>query len=146
MCYDEAMERFGHDAPDLRFGMELIDIGDLAGQESEFKVFRGAVEAGGRVRGINAKGAADRYSRKGIDELTSYVVENFGAKGLVCFKVEADGKLASPIAKNFSPELLAEDRPSAWTPRPATCCCWWPTSSRPPARPSTACGSGWRPN
>jgi aspartyl-tRNA synthetase len=107
MCYDEAMGRFGHDAPDLRFGMELIDVGDLAAQ-SEFKVFRGAVEAGGRVRGINAKGAADRYSRKGIDELTSYVVENFGAKGLVFFKVEADGKLASPSAKNFSPELLME--------------------------------------
>ena len=59
--------------------------------------------AGGRVRGINAKGAADRYSRKGIDELTAFVVENFGAKGLAWFKVEADGKLASPIAKNFSP-------------------------------------------
>ena len=100
------MERFGHDAPDLRFGMEIIDITDLA-KESEFKVFRGVADAGGRVRGINAKGAADRYSRKGIDELTAFVVENFGAKGLAWFKVEADGRLASPIAKNFSPELLA---------------------------------------
>lgn len=107
MRYDEAMERFGHDAPDLRFGMELVDITDLA-RESEFKVFRGAVEAGGRVRGINAKGAADRYSRKGIDELTTFIVENFGAKGLVFFKVEADGKLASPSAKNFTPELLVK--------------------------------------
>jgi len=106
MTYDEAMERFGHDAPDLRFGMELIDITDLA-KESEFKVFRGIADADGRVRGINAKGAADRYSRKGIDELTAFVVENFGAKGLAWFKVEADGRLASPIAKNFSPELLA---------------------------------------
>ncbi|MCE5267769.1 MAG: aspartate--tRNA ligase [Planctomycetaceae bacterium] len=107
MSYDEAMNRFGHDAPDLRFGMELIDVSDLAAK-AEFKVFRGAVEAGGRVRGINAKGAADRYSRKGIDELTAYIVENFGAKGLVFFKVESDGKLASPSAKNFAPELLAE--------------------------------------
>ena len=107
MSYDEAMERFGHDAPDLRFGMEIVDLTDLA-KESEFKVFRGVVDAGGRVRGINAKGAGDRYSRKGIDELTSYVVENFGAKGLAWFKVEADGRLASPIAKNFSPELLAK--------------------------------------
>jgi aspartyl-tRNA synthetase len=107
MTYDEAMNRFGHDAPDLRFGMELIDISDLA-RESEFRVFRGAIEAGGCVRGINAKGAADRYSRKGIDELTSYIVENFGAKGLVFFKVEADGKLAAPSAKNFTPELLAK--------------------------------------
>jgi aspartyl-tRNA synthetase len=107
MTYDEAMERFGHDAPDLRFGMEIVDLSDLAG-ESEFRVFRGTVESGGRVRGINGKGAAERYSRKGIDELTAHVVENFGAKGLAWFKVEADGKLASPIAKNFSPELLAK--------------------------------------
>ena len=107
MCYDEAMGRFGHDAPDLRFGMELIDITDLA-KQSEFKVFRGVADSAGWVRGINAKGAADRYSRKGIDELTAFVVENFGAKGLAWFKVEADGKLASPIAKNFSPDLLAK--------------------------------------
>ena len=107
MTYDEAMERFGHDAPDLRFGMEIVDISDLA-KEAEFMVFRGVADAGGRVRGINAKGAADRYSRKGIDELTAFVVENFGAKGLAWFKVDADGQLASPIAKNFSPELLAK--------------------------------------
>ena len=144
MSYDEAMERFGHDAPDLRFGMEIVDITDLA-KESEFQVFRGVADAGGRVRGINAKGAADRYSRKGIDELTAFVVENFGAKGLAWFKVEADGKLASPIAKNFSPDLLAKIA-GAWTPRRATCCCWWPTSSRPPARPSMPCGSGWGPS
>ncbi len=105
MTYDEAMERFGHDAPDLRFGMEIVDVTDLA-KESEFQVFRGCADAGGRVRGINAKGAADRYSRKGIDELTAFVVENFGAKGLAWFKVEADGRLASPIAKNFSADLL----------------------------------------
>ncbi|MHC4180113.1 MAG: aspartate--tRNA ligase [Planctomycetota bacterium] len=105
MTYDEAIERFGHDAPDLRFGMELVDLTDLA-REAEFRVFRGTAESGGRVRGINAKGAATRYSRKGIDELTSYVVEDFGAQGLAWFKVEQGGKLASPIAKNFSPELL----------------------------------------
>lgn len=105
MCYDEAMERFGHDAPDLRFGMELVDLTDLA-NESEFRVFRDAASAGKRVRGINAKGAADRYSRKGIDELTALIVEDFGAKGLAWFKVEEGGKLASPIAKNFSADLL----------------------------------------
>ncbi len=105
MTYDEAMERFGHDAPDLRFGMELTDLTDLAGQ-SEFNVFRSAAESGYRVRGINAKGAADRYSRKGIDELTAFVIEDFGAKGLAWFKVDAEGKLASPIAKNFSADLL----------------------------------------
>ncbi len=105
MTYDEAMERFGHDAPDLRFGMELFDLTRIA-RECEFRVFRETADSGGRVRGINAKGAADRYSRKGIDELTRFVVEDFGAKGLAWFKVEEGGKLASPIAKNFSETLL----------------------------------------
>ena len=107
MTYDEAMERFGHDAPDLRFGLELVDCSDLAA-EAEFRVFRGAVDGGGKVRGINAKGAASNYSRKGIDELTDYVRQDFGAKGLAWFKVTDDGELASPIAKNFSDELLAQ--------------------------------------
>jgi aspartyl-tRNA synthetase len=107
MTYDEAMERFGHDAPDLRFGMEIVDLTDLA-RESEFRVFRGAADAGGRVRAINAKGAADKYSRKTIDELTEWIKQDFAAKGLAWFKVEASGTLASPIAKNFSPDLLAK--------------------------------------
>ena len=107
MTYDEAMERFGHDAPDLRYGMELIDCTDLAAQ-AEFRVFRGVADSGGRVRGFNAKGAADKYSRKDIDQLTDYVVQDFNAKGLAWFKVDADGKLASPIAKNFSDELLGQ--------------------------------------
>ncbi len=107
MTYDEAMERFGHDAPDLRYGMELVDLTDLAGQ-TEFRVFRQPADSGGRVRGINAKGAADKYSRKGIDELTDYIRGDFQAKGLAWFKVDAQGKLASPIAKNFQPELLEQ--------------------------------------
>jgi len=107
MTYDEAMERFGHDAPDLRFGMELIDVTDLA-REAEFRVFRAAAESGGRVRGINAKGAADKYSRKTIDELTAYIMEDFAAKGLAWFKVDKAGQLGSPISKNFTPELLAK--------------------------------------
>ena len=107
MTYDEAMERFGHDAPDLRFGMEITDCTDLAA-EAEFRVFRAVADAGNKVRGINAKGAADKYSRKNIDELTSYVQQDFGAKGLAWFKVEADGELKSPIAKNFSQELLGK--------------------------------------
>ncbi len=105
MTYDEAMERFGHDAPDLRFGMELIDCTDLAG-ETEFRVFRAVADDGGRVRGINAKGAASEFSRKRIDELTEYVKQDFGAKGLVWFRVEDDGTLQSSSAKNFSDELL----------------------------------------
>jgi aspartyl-tRNA synthetase len=105
MTYDEAMERYGADAPDLRFGMELVDCTDLAGR-AEFRVFRSVADSGGRVRGINAKGAAPRYSRKGIDQLTDYVVQDFGVKGLAWFKVEEGGKLTSPIAKNFSQPLL----------------------------------------
>lgn len=107
MTYDEAMERFGHDAPDLRFALEIVDATDLA-RETDFRVFRSAADGGQRVRGINAKGAAANYSRKGIDELTNYIVQDFGAKGLAWFKVEEGGALASPIAKNFSPELLAK--------------------------------------
>ena len=106
MTYDEAMERFGHDAPDLRFGMEIVDLTDLA-KETEFRVFRGVADGGGRVRAINAKGAADNYSRKAIDELTLYVQHDCGAKGLAWFKVDADGKLASPIAKQFDDAMLA---------------------------------------
>jgi aspartyl-tRNA synthetase len=108
MAWDEAMERFGHDAPDLRFGMELTDLTDLA-KEATFRVFHEPATTGGRVRGITAKGAAGRYSRKDIDELTKFAVE-LGAKGLAWFRVEPDGTLWSPIAKNFTPELLGRIR------------------------------------
>jgi aspartyl-tRNA synthetase len=110
MTYDEAMERFGHDAPDLRFGMEIVDCTDLA-RETEFRVFRGAADSGQRVRGINARGAAAKYSRKDIDMLTADICQVSGAKGLAWFKVEETGTaitLSSPIAKNFSSELLAK--------------------------------------
>jgi aspartyl-tRNA synthetase len=107
MTYDEAMEQYGHDAPDLRFDMKIVDLTDLAGQ-TEFRVFRAVADGGKRVRGLNAKGGAASYSRKGIDELTDYVMHDFGAKGLAWFKVEADGSLASPIAKNFEPAILAK--------------------------------------
>ena len=107
MTYDEAMRRFGHDAPDLRFGMEIVDCTDLA-KEADFRVFKSVAESGGFVRGINAKGAADKYSRKDIDGLTEFVQNDFGAKGLAWFKVGEGCELSSPIAKNFSPELLQQ--------------------------------------
>ena len=97
----EVMERYGTDKPDLRFGMELIDIGEIAGA-CGFGVFKNTIESGGRVRGINARGAAETYSRKMIDELTDYVSEH-GAKGLAFFRV-ADGSLDSPIAKFLDDE------------------------------------------
>ena len=107
LTYDEAMERFGHDAPDLRFGMELVDCTDLAA-ETAFRVFRGVAESGGKVRGIRAPQAASSYSRKRIDELTEYVKQDFGAKGLAWFRVEEDGSLWSPISKNIEPEILSK--------------------------------------
>ncbi len=96
ISYHEAMLRYGSDKPDLRFGMEIVDVSDLAPQ-TEFGVFRDAVASGGAVRGLNAKGAADKYSRKGLDELTKYVGQ-FGAKGLACVKVEKE-KLTGAIEK-----------------------------------------------
>jgi aspartyl-tRNA synthetase len=106
MTYDEAMERFGHDAPDLRFGLEIVDCTDLAAK-AEFRVFNSVANSGGRVRALNVKKGTEHYSRRGIDGLTEYSAE-YGAKGLAWFRVEEDGTLNSTIAKNFTPELLAE--------------------------------------
>ncbi len=99
LTWDECMERFGHDAPDLRYGLEIVDLTALAG-ESDFRVFRAAAESGGRVRGIRVPGVAARFSRKDLDELTAVAVEA-GAKGLVWLKVEADGAWSGPVAKNL---------------------------------------------
>ena len=101
LSYADAMERFGSDKPDLRYGMELKDLSDIA-TGCGFGVFKNVVGAGGRVRGINAAGAAARYSRKQIDELTVFVGD-FKAKGLAFFRVTETG-LDSPIAKFFNPE------------------------------------------
>jgi len=99
ISYAEAMEKYGSDKPDLRFGMELIDVAEIA-KSCGFGVFKSAIEGGGRVRGFVAPQAAERYSRKDIDGLTDFVKE-YGAKGLAFFRVK-EGKLDSPIAKFFS--------------------------------------------
>jgi aspartyl-tRNA synthetase len=106
MTWDEAMERFGHDAPDLRYGCELVDLTDIAATV-DFRVFRETADAGKKVRGINAPGGAAHYSRKLIDEMTEFV-KQFEAKGLAWFRVEPDGKLWSPISKNFTDEQLGK--------------------------------------
>jgi len=100
MSYKEAIERYGTDKPDLRYGLELIDVSDIA-REVEFKVFRSTVENGGLVKGINIKGGA-KFSRKEIDELTKEAI-NFGAKGMAWIKLE-NGKVSSPILKFFTEE------------------------------------------
>jgi len=102
MPYAEAMERFGVDRPDTRFGMELADVSDAAAG-SEFKVFTAAVEEGGAVRVMAVPGAAG-YSRKELDELTGEAVE-LGARGLAWIKVTDDG-YQSPTTKFFTPETL----------------------------------------
>ncbi len=107
MTYDEAMRRFGSDAPDLRYGLEIVDISAQA-KKTEFRVFRETVDAGGFVRGFNVNGRAEEFSRKRIDELTEIIKKDFGAKGLAWFRVEPDGTLWSPISKNLAPELLVE--------------------------------------
>lgn len=96
MTYKEAMERFGSDKPDLRFGMELCDITDLA-KDSAFAVFKGAVDAGGSVRGINAKGQGT-MSRKKIDALVDFA-KGYGAKGLAYIAIQEDGSVKSSFAK-----------------------------------------------
>jgi aspartyl-tRNA synthetase len=106
MTYDESMERYGHDAPDLRFDLPLVDCTDLAAR-ADFRVFASVATSGGRVRGINAKRGTEIFSRRGIDALTEFALQH-GAKGLAWFRVERDGSLNSTITKNFSAELLAE--------------------------------------
>ncbi len=100
LTYAEAMDRFGTDKPDIRFGLELHDVSPLAAG-SEFKVFKGAVDSGGSVRGIAVGGLGD-LTRKELDELTA-VATSGGAKGLAHFRVQADG-LKSPVAKFFTQE------------------------------------------
>jgi aspartyl-tRNA synthetase len=101
ITYAEAMARYGCDKPDLRYGMELVDIGDLAVQ-SDFKVFKQVVEGKGQVKGLCVAGGGE-LSRTQMDELTAKVQET-GAKGLAWFKV-ANGALASQISKFFSESL-----------------------------------------
>ncbi|AQP53664.1 aspartate--tRNA ligase [Vagococcus penaei] len=96
MTYDDAMARYGSDKPDTRFDMELIDVADVV-KPAGFKVFTSAIESGGSVKALNAKGAAAKYSRKDMDNLGAWLGQ-FGAKGLAWVKVEEDG-LKGPIAK-----------------------------------------------
>ncbi|QWV94771.1 aspartate--tRNA ligase [Geomonas oryzisoli] len=103
MTYQEAIRRFGVDNPDLRFGLELVELSDIV-KNSGFKVFADVVNGGGIVKGINVKGAG-AMSRKEIDDLTEFA-KIYGAKGLAYVKMTAEG-WQSPIAKFFTPEEIA---------------------------------------
>jgi len=105
LAYADALERFGTDRPDIRFGLELVDLTALL-ENSEFKVFANAVSLGGKVRAIVAPGCAG-YSRKEISELEEIAKEE-GAKGLATVAIEQDGTVRSPIAKFFSDQEMTE--------------------------------------
>ncbi len=107
MTYQEAMDRFGVDNPDLRYGMEFVNITDIAAA-TEFKVFTDTAQSGGQVKGIKVDRGGN-LSRKEIDQLTEFV-KTYGAKGLAWFKVDHDGSLQSSLTKFFSPEQLHEIR------------------------------------
>ncbi|WP_144787365.1 aspartate--tRNA ligase [Lysinibacillus fusiformis] len=104
MKYQEAMDRYGSDKPDVRFGLELVALNDVF-EGCGFKVFADTVAQGKQVKSINIKGAADKYSRKDMDELTKFV-GIYGAKGLAWLKVTEEG-LNGPIAKFFDEALAA---------------------------------------
>ncbi len=108
MSYEEAMEKYGTDCPDTRFGLELKDISSIF-KDSEFKVFRSAVDKGGAVKALNVKGKAENLTRKEIDDLTEYAI-SLGAKGLAWIRVGGE-QWQSPIVKFLSErerELLSE--------------------------------------
>ncbi|MDR3315029.1 MAG: aspartate--tRNA ligase [Coriobacteriales bacterium] len=105
MCYQEAMGRFGNDRPDTRFGLELVDVSDIVAG-SGFKVFASAVESGGVVKAINAKGAGD-LSRGEIDKVAA-VATDHGAKGMAWIAFTSGGEAKSPIIKFFSDDEFAQ--------------------------------------
>ena len=104
MPYAEAMDRFGSDKPDLRFGVELKDLSDIV-KNSSFNAFSSTVQNGGLVKAVVASNANEKFSRKVISEYEEYVKTYFGAKGLAYIKLTADG-ITSPIAKFLSEEEM----------------------------------------
>ena len=104
ITWQEAMDRFGSDKPDMRFGMELHDVTDVV-KDCGFAVFKGAVEQGGSVRGINVKGQAG-MPRKKIDKLVEFA-KGYGAKGLAYLAVNEDGSYKSSFAKFMTEEELS---------------------------------------
>ncbi|HYF95961.1 MAG TPA: aspartate--tRNA ligase [Symbiobacteriaceae bacterium] len=105
MTWAEAMEKYGSDKPDLRFGMEFVNLSDLAAA-CGFSVFKNAVEAGGQVKAINAKGCAG-YSRKQVDELTE-LVKTYKAKGLAYMAIQETGEVKSTFTKFLTEEQTGE--------------------------------------
>ena len=103
LTYREAIDRFGSDKPDLRFGLELVDLGDVI-QGTSFKVFADVLKKGGQIRAINIKNSAEILSRKALDDLTE-LAKTYGAKGMAWIKMQK-GELQSPIIKFFEKDML----------------------------------------
>jgi len=103
LTYREAIDRFGSDKPDLRFGLELVDLGDVI-QGTSFKVFADVLKKGGQIRAINLKNSAEMLSRKALDDLTE-LAKTYGAKGMAWIKMQK-GELQSPIIKFFEKDML----------------------------------------
>lgn len=105
MTWQDAMDKYGSDKPDVRFGFEIKDISDIA-KDCSFKVFKDTVENGGTVRLINVNGYADKFPRKEIDKLGEFV-KTYRAKGLAWMKLAADGSMTSSFAKFLSEDEIA---------------------------------------
>ena len=101
--YQDAIDRFGTDKPDMRFDMEIVDLGEIV-RGTSFKVFAQVLESGGQVRALNIKNSADALSRKMLDDLTE-IAKTYGAKGMAWIKVQ-ENELQSPIIKFFEQEML----------------------------------------
>ena len=101
--YQDAIDRFGTDKPDMRFGMEIVDLGEIV-RGTAFKVFAQVLESGGQVRALNIKNSAEILSRKALDDLTE-IAKTYGAKGMAWIKVQ-ENELQSPIIKFFEKEML----------------------------------------
>ncbi len=101
MAYREAIDRFGSDKPDLRFGLEIVELSDIF-RDSSFKVFQSVLASGGVIRALNAKGAAEKFSKEQLKKWEEWAKTELGAKGLAYIKATSTGDWESPIVKFFS--------------------------------------------
>ena len=118
------MLRYGSDKPDLRYGLEIVDVGDIAAQTGVSRSSRERSRAAARSAALNAKGAVDKFSRKELDDLTEFV-KRYGAKGLAWVKVEAEK--FTRRSRSSCPPRRSKRCASDWTRGRATCCCSSPT-------------------
>ncbi len=105
LTWQESMDRYGCDKPDLRFGMEIADVTDIAA-ECGFSVFRAVAERGGMVRALNCKGCGEKFTRSTIETLTDHAL-GYGAKGMAWILIHDNGEINSILQKYFTPAPMA---------------------------------------